>query len=445
MFGLSWLRTSTFVFAGIFLLAGAILAFLYFSSPRVTLRLTTGMPGTMGDKFISAFVSVTKAAHPRVRFELVPVANAVESSKAMEDGRVDIAIVRTDISPPSNGQTVAILRRDVVAFIVPANSSIKDPSNLAGKTIAIPEGPLQDYNSKTLDTILSYFNIAPEKVKRVFLPIAEIGLAINHKQAVAAFAVGPVGPGEAVNVVTAIAKATKGAPEILAIDQADAIVKQFPQFELIDVPQGAFKGHPPTPDDTVTSLAITYRFVVPETMLTISAGLIGKSIFDTREKLMAASPIVSQIEAPDTDSKSSLLPIHPGVCILSEQRKSKFPRFNQQYMYVVGIPLSLFGSLGAVLFGQSRNKKLITDQKQVFQILVIADAAGTADGPEVDRLEGELNTLVTSCVNKLADGSIDASQLPVSTFAVDHARRAIDKRRRELDLTLAPAPVVKTG
>jgi hypothetical protein len=97
------------------------------------------------------------------------------------------------------------------------------------------------------------------------------------------------------------------------------------------------------------------------------------------------------------------------------------------------------------LFGQSRNKKLVTDQQQVFKILVIADAAGAADGPEVDRLEGELNALVTSCVNKLADGSIDASQLPVSTFAVDHARRAIDKRRRELDLTLVHAPVVKTG
>jgi TRAP-type uncharacterized transport system substrate-binding protein len=296
----------------------------------------------MGDKFISAFVSVTKTAHPRVRFELVPVGNAVESSKAMEDGKVDIALVRTDISPPANGQTVAIMRRDVVAFVVPANSSIKDPSNLAGKTIAIPEGPLQNYNSKTLDTILGYFNVAPERVKRVFPPIAEIGPAISHKQAVAALAVGPVGPGDVVNVVAAIAKATKGAPEILAVDQADAIVKRFPQFESIDVPQGAFKGHPPTPDDTVTCLAVTYRFVVPETMLTLSAGLIGKAIFDTREKLMATSPIVSQIEAPDTDSKSPLLPIHPGVVSYLTSGNQSFLDTIQQYMYVVGIPLSLF-------------------------------------------------------------------------------------------------------
>ena len=445
MFGLPSLRTSTYLLAGLFLLAGAALSIFYFLSPHVTLRITTGLPGTMGEKFISAFVSVTQATHPRVRFELVPVANAAESSKAMEDGKVDIALVRTDISPPINGQTVAIMRRDVVAFVVPGNSSISDPSELAGKTIAIPEGPFKDYNSRTLDTILSYFNIAPDKVKRLFLPISEIGRAIHHKQAVAALAIGPVGPGDAVNVVAAIAKATKSAPKILAFDDADAIVKRFPQFESIDVPQGAFKGHPATPDDSVTCLAITYRFVVPQTMLNITAGLIGKSIFDTREKLMSASPIVSQIEAPDTDSTSPLMPIHPGVAAYLSSGNQSFIDSLQSYMYVVGIPLSLLGSFGAVLFGQLRNKKLMTDQQQVYQMLVIADAARTADASEIERLEGELDTLVAGCVNKLADGSTDASQIPVSTLAIDHARRSIDKRRKEFAGELVPPPTVKAG
>lgn len=442
LFGLPSLRT--LAVAGVFLLAGAALAFLYFRSPHVTLRVTTGLQGTAGEKFIAAFVAVTKAAHPRVNFELVPVANAVESSKAMEGGKVDLAVVRTDVSPPSNGQTVAILRKDVVAFVVPADSSLDDPSELAGKTIALPEGPAQEYNSKTLDTILSYFNVAPDRVKRIFLPIAEIGTALHHKHAAAALAIGPVGPGEAVNVVAAVAKATRGAPKILAMDQADAIVKRFPQFESMDVPEGAFKGHPPTPDDTVTCLAISYRFVVPDTMLSVVAGLIGKSIFDTKEKLMAASPIVSQIEAPDTDSTSPLLPIHPGVSSYLSSGNQSFLDALQSYVYIIGIPLSLFGSLGAVLFGQLRNKKLVTDQQQVYEILVIADTARTADETEVDRLEGELNALVTTCVNKMAAGSTAASQLPVSSLAIDHARRAIDKRRRELT-ALPPAPIKEAG
>ena len=89
----------------------------------------------------------------------------------------------------------------------------------------------------------------------------EIGLAIHHKNVEAVLAMGPIGPGDAVDVVAAVAKATKGAPEIMAIDQNDAIAKRFPGFESIEVPDGAFKGRPPTPDDSVKSLAVSFRLV----------------------------------------------------------------------------------------------------------------------------------------------------------------------------------------
>jgi TRAP-type uncharacterized transport system substrate-binding protein len=438
--GLRSHRPAALIAAGVFLLVGLLLSAFYFWSPHATLRVTTGLPGTVGQRFISAFVAVSTAIYPQVHYQLVPVANIEDSAKAMEDGKVDLAIVRTDISPPTNGQTVAILRRDVVAIIVPSGSSIKDPSELSGKTIAIPESLLQEYNSKTLDTILSYFNVSPEKVKRVFLPIAEIGPEIHKKHVAAALAMGPIGPGEATNVVASIAKATKSAPELLAIDQADAIVKRFPGFESIDVPEGAFKGRPPTPDDTVTCLAVTYRMVVPERMLNVIAGLIGRSILQTREKLMAALPLVSQIEAPDPDDKSPVLPVHPGVSAYLSSGDQSFLDSLQQYLYVIGIPMSLFGSLGAVVFGQMRNKRLEADQTEIYQLLVIAESARTAEAPELDNLEGELNATVANCVK---EGASDATQLPASTLAIDHARRAIDRRRGQLNQASAPETGVR--
>ncbi len=66
----------------------------------------------------------------------------------------------------------------------------------------------------------------------VFLPLAEIGAAVHDKHVVAVLAVGPMGPGEVVDVVGAIKLATKGAPGILAIDEADAINKRFPGLEF---------------------------------------------------------------------------------------------------------------------------------------------------------------------------------------------------------------------
>lgn len=415
------------------LVAGLLLSLVYLWSPHATLRLTSGALGTSGQRALSTFVSRSAAAHPRVHLELVPVANLVESARAMEENRVDLAIVRSDVAPPTNGQTIAILRRDVIALVVPPESEIKDVSQLAGSTIAIPAGPLQEYNSSALNTILSYFNVAAPSVKRVFLPLGELGPALQRKQVAAVLAVGPIGPGEAVDVVAAVAKATKGAPALIELEAAEAIAQRFPGFESIDVPTGAFKARPPIPDDSVTSLAVTYRLVAPERMLNVVAGLIGRAIFKAKTKLTALSALASQIEAPDPDDKNPVLPVHPGVAAYLNSGDQSFFDTLEEYLYVVGIPLSFAGSLIAVVIGLVRNRKLEADQQQVYRVLIIADAARTADPAELESLESEFHTIVASCVNKHVAGSSDVGQLPVSSLAIDHARRALDRRRRQLD------------
>ena len=90
-------RAAALLIAGAFLVIASLLVALYLWSPRATLRITSGPMGGIAQRFISAFVSVTTALHPHIRFETVPVANLEESSKAMEDGKVDITLVRTDV------------------------------------------------------------------------------------------------------------------------------------------------------------------------------------------------------------------------------------------------------------------------------------------------------------------------------------------------------------
>jgi TRAP-type uncharacterized transport system substrate-binding protein len=431
MLGLRLPRLASLLIGGAFLLIAVVLGALYLWSPRATLRITTGPSGGIAQRFISAFISVTTAEHPRIRFETVTVPDLEASSRALEDDRVDIAIVRSDVKPPSNGQTLVILRRDVIAIVLPHGSPVKAVAGLSGKTIAIPAGPSQDYNSQALDTILSYYDVAPAAVNRVFLPISEIGQAISHHRVAAALAVGPIGPGDAVDVVASVARAAKRAPKILEIDEGDAIAKRFPGFESIDVPEGAFRGRPPTPDDSVKSLAVTYRFVIPLRMLNVVAGAIARSILKTKSKLMAVTPLASQIEAPDTDNQDPLLPVHPGVAAYLTSGEQSFFDQIQQYFYYIGIPLSIAASMIAVIFGFLRNRRLEDDQKRIFRLLVIADEAMKASFSELEAMEQEFHSIVASCVNKLANGSAAADQVPVS-LAIEHARRSIEGRKAAL-------------
>ncbi|MGH6795570.1 MAG: TAXI family TRAP transporter solute-binding subunit [Methylocella sp.] len=431
MLGLPLPRLAASLIASAFLVIALLLVVFYLLSPRATLRITTVPSGGIAHHFISAFVSSATALHPRIRFETVPVPNLEASSKALEEYRANVAIVRSDVRPPENGQTLVILRRDVITIILPPKSRIKNMSDLSGKSIAIPAGPRQDYDSRAFDTILGYYNIASAAVKRIFLPISEIGPSIHEHRVAAALAVGPIGPGDPVDVVASLAKATKGAPKILAIEEGDAIAKQFPALETIDIPEGAFKGRPRVPDDTVKGLAVTYRFVVPFRMPNVVAGALARSILKAKSRLMAATPLANQIEAPDPDNENPLLPIHPGVAaFLSSGDQSFFEQF-QQYFYYIGIPLSVMASMVALVAGHLKNRRLEEDQRRIFQLLVIADQGMKSSISELETLEQELHTIVTSCVNKFADRRSTADQFPVS-LAIEHARRSIEGRKATL-------------
>ena len=431
MFGIVGIKLTRFVAAAlavVLLVVGIVLLAFYFGGLHADLRIATLPKGSMGEKFITAFVAGTHAAHPRINFKTVEVPDLAGAAKAMENGKVDIALIRTDISPPSNGSTLVIVRRDILAIVKPAHSSIDNVTGLTGKAIAIPSGPLQEANSRALDLILNYYNVKPEAVKRVFLPLEQIGAAIHKGEAAAALAVGPIGAGQVADVVTAIAKATRAQPKILEIEDNDAVTTRFPSLESIDIPEGSFKANPALPDDDIKGVAVTYRMVVPVTMFDIVAGALGRSVLNTKARLMQITPLASQIEAPDTSQTNTVLPIHPGfLSYLNNGDQSFFDEF-QSYLYLIGIPLSLLGSLIALLTTALNSRKTEARQKKLTRLLMIAEEAQHAEPEQLDRLDDEFRSIVSQCVSELLDGSLGVDQGPVS-LAIGHAREQIERRR----------------
>ncbi|WP_395664539.1 TAXI family TRAP transporter solute-binding subunit [Methylocella sp.] len=414
---------------GLAVVALAVLAAFHFWSLKADLRVATGPKGSVAYRFMEAFAELAQKDHPRVRVELVPVADLAASSKAVETGTAELAIVRSDAATPSNGETIAILRRDAVAFLTPPKSPVDSVGALSGRTVAIPAGPLESFDSQALDTILSYFDVSPASVKRIFLPANEIGEAIRAHHAAAAFAVGPVGPGPVVDVVRSMTARGGGAPTLLAIDEADAINQRFPGFESLDAPAGAFRGRPEVPGDTVTTLAVTYRLVSPDVMPDAVAGAIARSLFRTKARLEAMTPLAAQIEAPDPDAKNPVLPVHPGVAsYLNEGDQSFFDEI-QQYLYLGGLGLSIAGSLAAVLVSSLNRRKSLGERRQIDRLLQLADDALSAQEEDLKTLETDLKGVVAWFVTTQ---SVDASNAAAFEIAISHARHAIDIRRQML-------------
>lgn len=404
------------------------LIWFYVRAPHATLSITIGPAGSTGQRLVTALIAGTRAIHPRVVFNPVAVPDLAGSSKAMEDGKVDIALIRSDVAPPSNANTLVIVRRDVIAIVTSGASPIDNPSDLSGKTVAIPAGPAQNDNSRAFDLILDYFNVGRDAVKRSFLPVAEIGEAIRHGRAAAAVAIGPIGPGEVVDVVASIQKATKHTPKIVEFDDNDAIAARFPSLESIDIPKGAFRARPAVPDDDIKGVAVSFRFVVSALMPDLVAGALGRGILNEKARLMALTPLASQIEAPDTSTPDPILPVHPGFANYLNNGDQSFFDTIQTYIYAIGIPLSLLGSLVAMAMSLYTSRTVATHQRKLFRLIAIAEEAATADRERLKTLDDEYGRISSSCVGELLEGSLGTDHGPV-TLAIQHAGRAIQRRR----------------
>jgi TRAP-type uncharacterized transport system substrate-binding protein len=114
---------------------------------------------------------------------------AAQSAKALEQGRADLAVIRSDIAIPQNGATVVILHNDIAVLAAPAGSTITKVTGLFKKRVGIY--PATTSNAALLDVILAEYEIAPETVQHIMLSgrfgdncIAQGGRCATHCRSV---------------------------------------------------------------------------------------------------------------------------------------------------------------------------------------------------------------------------------------------------------------------
>ena len=404
---------------------GAVIAWFFFS--HINLQIATGPVSSDGQKFLAAFVRTLADEHPRVRLKVVPMADMEARMKALTAGEVDLAVVRSDMLTSTVGKTIAILRRDVVGLIVPAHSSVETVGNLAGKTIGMVQGLASD--DRILDQILTYYQIPGQTIRRVVLAPSDIGPAIRQKRIAALFAVGPTGPGPLTDVMTSVAKASKGAPDLIEIEAAEAIAKRFPALEEADIAPGAFGATPPRPAESVTTLAVTLRLVARSSLSNYAAGEIARMLFVTKAKLVSTLPQVGQIEAPDTD-KGAALPVHPGAAAYFDgEQTSLLDRF-ETFFYLGMILMSLIGSGYAWIRSTWRSAGPRHDREQMQRrLLAIFQEALTVGPDKLDALDQEVDEICALVLQHITHETMDAEEFQVFAGIVTQVRQAIDKRR----------------
>ncbi len=438
-----------FLTAAFAVIAIVALSMRFAGAPRL-LKVAVGPAGGENAKLIGAIAKRLASDGANMRFIVVPVADLAQSAAALEQGRADLAVVRTDVAIPPNGATVVVLQNDVAALAAPAGSRLAKVTDLAKKRVGV--FPARPANAALLDAILAEYEIAPATVQHVMLSDSELPASVSSKRVDAILVVGPLRGGALQAAAAALAPRNR-APVLIPIDAAEGMAARGQAYQKVDIPAGFFRGAPPEPKDDVATLAVAVRLEASQKLAEEIVTDLTKRLFIMRRALQADAPIAAAMEKPDTE-KGSADAVHAGAAAYYGDNEKSFMDRYGDWLYISAMAFSGLGSAVAAMFGLSRARARKAALALIDQLIEVKQIAHlTMDQPRLGALDAEIEDLSTKGLRFARDNNFDEAGLAALRLAIDEARRAVNDQRDKLegrrlliaDASLARSPTPDPG
>jgi len=474
---------------GTVVLAACVWAVFYFTSKQTVLTIAVGPAGGIDAKLARLLVQKTVENRDKITLKLVGTAGAAQSVEAIAAHKSDLAIVPANLGTSQDWPVVAILRQNVMAFIVPAaapaapdaketppaaqkgtggaaaknngaghakagkgaksskqakggdnddaetgdsddaSGKLTKISQLAGHRIGIVSGT--DASANLLTLVLQHYGVALDKVQVSQIEPDDLAAAVRDNTVDAIFIAGPA-TGRAIGEAVAALSRGGAAPTFIAIDQADGIAKRNPAFDAVDVDAGTFGGNPPAPADSVKTLGFPEYLVARRGLGKDDVNALARLVYTSRLTLAAAAPGDVKIEAPKTEKDAAVI-VHPGaLSYLTEDQKSFFDRYGDDIFYGLLI-FPVFGSAIAAVAGYLRHGHRTRRLRLLQRLIDLVHKANAAPSLEaLDQLQLDLDNLVVAIIHQAEHEEYDDTVQTSFTLALDQARFVIAARREML-------------
>ncbi|MET0605313.1 MAG: TAXI family TRAP transporter solute-binding subunit [Beijerinckiaceae bacterium] len=426
------MRRQGLMLAGLLLMiAAAAMAFAWLSKPA-HLRLAVGPIGSEDVRLAAGLVQAAQREKGPIRLRLALVDDPRGAARALDEGKVDLAVVRSDAAMPEEGLTSLVLRRSHSILIVKADRGFERIADLKGKTIAAPRDQPDDL--KLLRTILDHYEFSPDAATILPLPPNEFAAALREGRADAVFLVGSPSSRRLSKLIGSLTRAVGGAGvSFVPVRESQAIAALNRALESSELISGAFGGEPPRPSAAVPTLSVTTRLMAHRTLADDTVGELVKFVLNARQPLSAEIGSAQAIETPSTE-KDAALPTHPGAAAYIDGEQETFFERYGDWFYLGVMALSIVGSAAAAFVSRMRSTRRDRAMEGLRRLLKILHEARTAgDAAQLHALESEIDAILSDMLIRAADDELDTAALSATRIAVDQAMRAIAERRDALD------------
>jgi len=426
--------------AGIFLF-GAAAGGLYYLLRPVTLRIAVGPPGSDDQKLVQLMAQTFARDGSAIRLAPIATPGAAESIALFTAGKADLAVARGDLNLPSNAESVAILRKNVVVLWVPSGIApkgskktptpkIKSLDDLAGHRVGVI-GRTQA-NVTLLRVILTEAGINPDKVTVTQFGTNQIAEMARDPGIEAYMTVGPLNSKITADAIGATA-AAKGEPKFLPIEVSETIAKKHPIYESEEIPGSIFAASPARPEDKVETVSVNHLIIAPKALSETSVGAFARQLFTVRQQLARELPSAAQIEKPDTD-KDAALPAHQGAAAYIDGNERTFLERYTDYIWFAILILSGLGSAGAWLqhyWKRDEREQYAAHRDNLLDLISRARKAETPE--ELAQMQSAADGVLREALDCYEDGAIEEGDLSVIGLALEQFHHAVADRRTTLD------------
>ena len=432
---------------------GVAAATLYYVLRPTTLRIAVGPAGSEDQKLVQLMAQTFAREGSPVRLAPITTEGTAESIALFTAGKTDLAVARGDLDLPTNAESVAILRKNVVVLWAPSGLApkgsrkqptpkIKTLDDLSGHRVGVI-GRTQA-NVTLLRVILKESGINPDKVSVTQFGTNQISELARDQSIDAFMAVGPLKSKITVDAIAATA-ATRGEPKFLPIDVADAIAKKNPVYESEEIPASIFGSSPQRPEDKVDTVAINHLIIAPKSLSETAVAALARQLFTNRQQLARELPIASQIEKPDTD-KDAALPAHAGAAAYIDGNERTFLEKYTDYIWFAILIVSGLGSAGAWFkhYWNRNERELYAGHRD--DLLDLIGKVRKAETPEqLAEMQGTADRLLREALDCYDDGAIEEGDLSVIGLALEQFHHAVADRRVVLGAGGADIPRMRAG
>ncbi len=416
--------------------ASAAAALLWFAlnQPR-TLKIAVGPDGSQQMVFLRSLARALVESREPFRLEIAPQPDSLSAARALDDGRADLAVVRSDDPTSAQARSIAVIQKRHVIFVARQDEPL-DVAGLANRKVGVVRGESDD-NRMLVRRILQHYRPvvaegaqAPDDPTLIDLPLTEVGEALASGAVDAAVFV--AWPGQRMRrILGDLVERQKMSLVYAGVPAPQALAFRYRDLEATELPAGVLGGAPPRPAHALETVAVTYEIAAGERLSDATAGELARALLEARTRLRRIDDNAFFLELPSVDGQRRYMP-HPGVAAVVKDETQTWLETYSDHIWLALFGLSVLGSsiTGFLAWIGLREEPLeSTAGRRLAALVERLEAARSL--AELDVVEADFEALIKELIRDYGAGLFDSQDTDPTPW-MRLFIQLLDKKRQAL-------------